>query len=119
MAFNGYRKCTLGILFLTFWLVFSLISYASFIETTVGTAVVNDATASYFNPAALVRVKNTQIIPLGTVSRFRTKFTGQSIVLPVRFIESGTSNTISSYYSPSLYFAMPANNRIILGLAAV
>src|SRR5215475_11352651 len=105
MVFNGYRKLTLGILFLTLGLLFSLISYASFIETTVGTAVVNDATASYFNPAALVRLKNTQIIPLGTASRFLTKFTGQSIALPTRFTDSGTSNATSYYYSPSLYFA--------------
>lgn len=95
------------------------VSYASFIETTMGTAVVNDATAAYFNPASLIQLKNTQIIPLGTIARFDTNFNGQTTAVSNGLIESGTSSSVSYYYSPSIYFGMPINDKITIGLAAV
>ena len=48
------------IIFTLLWLPAS--AYASFIESTIGTAVINDATATYYNPAALTLLKNPQII---------------------------------------------------------
>jgi long-chain fatty acid transport protein len=106
--------------FIFSWLaLLALPTQASFIESTVGTAVVNDATASYFNPAALVLMKNRQIIPQWTVANFRTRFTGQSTLLPVGITESGSSSSSTSYHSPAFYFGLPATNRIILGLAVV
>lgn len=99
--------------------LFSTQVYASFIETTIGTAVVNDATASYYNPAALMLMKNSQIIPQGTVASFRTHFTGQSTPLATGIAQTGVSNSTTTYYSPSLYLGMPATERITLGLAIV
>lgn len=115
----SYKKIISRITFVILWLTWSLPSYASFIETTMGTAVVNDATAAYFNPAALILLKNTQIIPLGTVARFQTQFTGQTTTVPTGFIQSGTSHSVSNYYSPSFYFGMPVNDKLILGFAVV
>lgn len=92
---------------------------ASFIETTIGAAVVNDATASYFNPAALTLLNNAQIIQLGTVARFNSKFTGSSKTLATGFIESGSTSSNTNYFSPSLYFGIPATDRITFGFAAV
>lgn len=114
-----HKKLTSGIFVLLAWLFLPLKSYASFIETTMGTAVVNDATAAYYNPASLVLLKNAQIIPLATVSRFRTTFKGQTTAVPTHFTETGISSSTSSYYSPSLYFAKPVNDWVIFGLAAV
>lgn len=114
-----HRKFVSWILVLIIVLFTPLISYASFIETTIGTAVVNDATASYFNPAALMLLQNTQVIPLGTVSRFQTEFRGHSTFVLTNFTESGTSNSVSYYYSPSLYFGMPITDNMTVGLAAV
>lgn len=94
-------------------------THASFIESTIGTAVVNDATASYYNPAALVLLKNTQIIPQATVAYFNTRFQGQSMFLPNGVTENGSSNSNTHYYSPSLYFGMPATDRVTVGLAVV
>ncbi len=95
------------------------LSYASFIETTMGTAVVNDATASYFNPAALTLLKNSQIIPLGTVARFQTRFKGQSTSVATALTQSGTSSSETDYYSPSFYLGAPLNTRVTVGFAAV
>lgn len=112
-----YRKGIRPLLLLG--LVFSSASYASFIETTMGTAVVNDATAAYFNPAALTLLPNSQIIPLATFARFRTTFNGQSTSLATGFTQSGSSNSATNYYSPTLYLGMPLNNKVTLGFAAV
>jgi long-chain fatty acid transport protein len=102
----------------SFFLLPSL-SYASFIESTIGTAVVNDATASYYNPAALVFVKNIQIIPQGTIASFHTRFTGQSTPVSTGITESGSSVANTNYLSPSLFLGMPINDRVIIGLAIV
>ena len=108
----------LGVLFI--WLVlFPLVVRASFIDTTIGTAVINDATASYYNPAALMLIKNPQIIPQGTVAYFHTRFTGQSTSLSNGVTETGSSSSNTNYYSPSIYFGMPASDRVIVGLAIV
>ena len=54
---------SIGLLFLCWPL------HASFIEQTLGTAVVMDATAVYFNPAALAAIPKTQLITQGTLAR--------------------------------------------------
>ncbi|MHB1949447.1 MAG: OmpP1/FadL family transporter [Gammaproteobacteria bacterium] len=92
---------------------------ASFIETTIGTAVLNDATASYFNPAALVLMKNPQIITQGTVAYFRTQFTGQSTSVLNGVSQAGSSSSNTHYFSPSIYLGVPATSRLIAGLAIV
>lgn len=111
MAFKRIGLCFLACL--------PMIVQASFIETTIGTAVVNDATASYYNPAALVLIKNPQIIPQGTVAYFRTRFSGQSTLLSTDMTQTGSSSSNTHYYSPALYLGVPTTDRLILGLAIV
>lgn len=101
------------------YLLLSSTAHASFIEATVGRAVVNDATASYYNPAALVLLKNPQFIPLGTAATFRTQFSGQTTAVPAGTTESGTSTSRSYYYAPSFYLGIPATERISAGLAVL
>ena len=60
-------------------LLLPLTGHASFIESTIGTAVVSDATATYFNPASLTLLKNPQIITQGSSSVLNTHFKGQFI----------------------------------------
>src|SRR5438045_4040596 len=100
-----FKKILLGIIktlgFIFPWLL-PLAAHASFIETTMGTAVVNDATAIYYNPAALVLIKNPQIIPQGTFAYFHTRFSGQSTSLSTGITETGSSSSNTRYYSPSL-----------------
>lgn len=104
---------------LLFLLLFPLTTRASFIESTVGAAVVNDATAVYYNPAALVLLKNPQIIGLGTAGNFRSWFTGEAIQTNTGFTQTGTSVTRNHYYLPSLYLAIPSTKRFTLGLAVI
>lgn len=102
-----------------FILLFPLTLHASFIESTIGAAVVNDATASYYNPAALTLLKNPQIITLGSVAYFDNRFTGQSIQATSGFTQSGTSNNQTHYFLPSLYLGIPITDNIIVGLATL
>lgn len=92
---------------------------ASFIEATMGTAVVDDATATYYNPAALTLLKNPQIIALGSIAYFQTEFTGQATQLRTGFTQAGTTSTQTNYYLPSLYLAVPTNKNIFLGVAVI
>lgn len=100
-------------------LLFPLIAQASFIETTMGTAVLNDATASFYNPAALVLMKNPQIIAQGTVTNFHTQFTGQSQTISTGVTNTGSSISNTRYYSPSFYLGIPVHNLWVFGLAIV
>ncbi|HSW70298.1 MAG TPA: outer membrane protein transport protein [Gammaproteobacteria bacterium] len=105
----------------TYFLLFflPLTAHASFIETTLGTAVINDATASYYNPAALVLLKNPQIIPQLTFAEFNTQFAGQSMPLSTHTAQTGSTQTHTKYYSPSIFFGLPATKKITFGLAVV
>ncbi|MBA3660229.1 MAG: outer membrane protein transport protein [Gammaproteobacteria bacterium] len=100
-------------------MLLSLTAYGSFIESTLGTAVVNDATASYFNPAALVLLKNPQFIPQETFAHFHTQFTGRSTLLATNTSESGRSSSNTGVHSPSFYLGVPATSNIVVGLAIV
>lgn len=119
-----FKKLLIGIIkfpvVLILWIMLLPLSvHASFIESTQGAAVINDATASYYNPAALVLLKNRQIITQGTVARFRTQFSGQSTSLLTNVTESGNSSSSTHYFSPSVYFGLPVTARVIAGLAIV
>lgn len=92
---------------------------ASFIEATIGTAVVNDATATYYNPAALTLLKNPQIVALGSIASFRTQFSGQATQTATGFTQSGTTNNQTQYFLPSAYFGTPATDKIFLGVAVL
>jgi long-chain fatty acid transport protein len=91
---------------------------ASFIEQTLGTAVVNDATAVYFNPAALTRLSN-QFIIQDTMARLRTQFSGSAQNIPSGITETGTTNSQSNFFLPSLYLSIPINDTFFGGFAVI
>jgi len=105
------------------WLCFPFTLHASIIETTIGTAVVNDATAAYFNPAALVLLKNKQIIALGSVANFKNHFNGQSTLSASGYTlsGSGSANANTNFYLPSLYIGIPTlnDNKLSFGVAII
>ncbi len=90
---------------------------ASFIESSMGAAVVNDATATYYNPAALTFLENPQIIVLDSVAQFHSQFTGE--VTSNGSNQSGASQSKSNYFLPSGYFGIPVSNKLFFGLAVV
>lgn len=100
-------------------LLIPLTLHASIIESTMGAAVVNDATAVYYNPAALALLKKPQIVGLNSFSRFRSQFTGQATQTRTGFTQSGSSTSQSNYYLPSAYLAIPIMNKITVGFAAI
>lgn len=100
-------------------LLVPLVIHASFIESTMGAAVVNDATAVYYNPAALVLLKNPQIIALNSVGHFQSQFTGAAIQANTGFTQSGTSTIQTPYNLPSLYLGLPMTDKFAMGLAVI
>lgn len=104
-------------LILNFLLLFPCSLQASFIESSMGTAVVNDATATYHNPAALMLVKKSQIVGLGSKATYQSQFVGQSFETIGGFFQSGTAKEHTNYNLPSAYMAFPIQEKIRLGLA--
>lgn len=100
-------------------LLLPLSVYGSFIEATMGAAVVDDATAAYYNPAALTLLKNPQIIALGSIASFHTQTSGQATQIRTGFTLSGTTEANTNYYLPSAYLGLPATDNIFLGTAVI
>lgn len=112
--FNKGRECILMGLILC-----SSSLHASFIESSMGAAVIDDATATYYNPAALTRLKKPQFITLGSIGKSHTQFSGQSTQLITHYTQSGVSDTYVNDFLPSFYFAMPVTTKILAGVAVV
>lgn len=93
--------------------------HASFIEQTMGTAVVKDATAIYFNPAALTLSPHYQLILLGTLARAQFEFSGSAQKVPFGSSESGSTTTQSNFFLPSMYLSIPVSERFVAGFAVV
>jgi long-chain fatty acid transport protein len=113
------KKLQLQLSLVAVFLIFPLTAYASFIEATIGTAVINDATAGYFNPAALTLVNNPQFVMLGSVANLQSQFSGEATQKITGYAQSGTSNTHSTFYLPSVYLATPVTPKLTWGLAVV
>jgi|GEM_PF-1085885 len=105
--------------FLLIYLLFPIALHASFIESTIGTAVVNDATATYHNPAALTLLNNAQVIVLGSFANSSSNFNGQSRQSITGTTLSGISNNQTHYYLPSLYLGIPISEKFVAGLAII
>ncbi len=97
----------------------SFSAHASFIESTLGAAVVNDATATYYNPAALSLLTTKQIIGLGSFASFQSQFTGRSTLTSSGLTQAGTSRANSYYFLPTLYAAMPLTPKLFGGVALI
>lgn len=106
------------LLFILFCLLPSSL-FASIIESTVGTAVVNDATATHYNPAALTVLKRPQLLTLGSQAYLRTHFSGQSIQANTGFVLQGSSTAQNHYFLPAVYVGVPFNSRVTAGLAII
>lgn len=93
--------------------------FASFIESSIGAAVINDASATYYNPAALTLLKTPQIVTIDSLAYFHTDFKGQATQVATGFTQTGRSTSNTHYYLPSLYFGMPFAKKFSLGVAII
>jgi long-subunit fatty acid transport protein len=84
----------------------------------MGTAVVNDATAAYYNPAALILLKTPQAIALDSIADFHNQFTGQAVQAVTGFTTSGTSRSSAQNNLPAFYAGYPAK-KFTAGVAVV
>lgn len=114
MRVQKFKKILVGLMSLL-----PMAAYASFIESTMGAAVVNDATATLYNPAALILLKNPQVIGLGSIAFFHNEFTGQATQVGTGFTQQGSAGATTHYYLPSLYFGVPLNHAVSFGAAVV
>lgn len=105
--------------YLLFFISISPSLHASFIEQTLGTAVVKDATAVFFNPSALTNVAKPQFIFLGTLAQSEFQFSGSVQRVPLNVMESGSTSTKSNFSLPSLYASLPLNDKFFVGFAVV
>lgn len=85
----------------------------------MGTAVVNDATAVYYNPAALKLLKNPQIIGLDSFGHVQREFTGEARQSLTGFMQKGTTITENNYQLPAFYVAIPVKKMFTVGLAVI
>lgn len=117
MNLRRLLRSTRFILFLS--LIAPVNIYASFIESSMGTAVLNDATSAYYNPAALILLKNPQLITLYTIGNFSSRFTGQTAQIIPKSIQSGSLTTQTNYELPSLYVGIPTASKFTFGFAII
>jgi len=106
--------------FLATWL--SLLSFplhASFIESSIGTAVINDATATYYNPAALTLLKKPQGIAQGSAGYFRENFIGQYSLPSNHYSSFGNAREQANNYLPALYIGIPTKDKLNFGVAVI
>jgi long-chain fatty acid transport protein len=86
-----------------------------------GDAILDDATASFLNPAGLVQIKKTQLSANLSVLQLNTTFNGKSLWFHNQFPATNSGEqTISAAggtlnFIPSLYAAIPITDRISLG----
>ena len=99
--------------------LFSFSAHASFIESTIGTAIVNDASAVYYNPAALALIKNKQFVALGSLGRSETVFSGKVSQIQTGYNQSGITHSHLNYLLPSGYYAMPIKSNWRLGFSVI
>jgi long-subunit fatty acid transport protein len=109
----------LPFLLTTFLLLIPFKLHASIIESTIGAAVVNDATATYYNPAALTLLKKPQLIMLGSISDYNAHFTGQTQQRITQYTQAGSANATTHYYLPSFYLGIPASHNVTFGLGLI
>lgn len=107
-----------------YYLMFALLllptqSKASFIESSMGAAVVNDAAAIYFNPAALVFLKTPQFISINSFGNTQGEFNGEFRRLSDGFMQQGQSKSQSRYHLPAFYLGIPLTKKITIGFGII
>ncbi len=94
---------------------------ASFTETAIGNAVVNDASAVYYNPASLTLLPNKQLYMSGAIVNTLFAYNGIQNIPPTppHLHFQGKVNSRSSFYLPAVYFAVPISDCVTIGIGEV
>ena len=95
---------------------------AAFVDSVGGTAIVSDATAAYYNPAALTLIHKNQLVLLGIYQNVYSHFTGtasETITGVGTFTQSGSTSSATNYYIPDSFLAIPVTQNVTLGFGEI
>lgn len=88
---------------------------AAYIDASLGDAVVGNASAVYYNPAALTILGSKELVVYDSLSLVYFKFSGTARQRLTGYSQTGTATTYTDYMLPSAYLALPLNKRVTLG----
>lgn len=94
---------------------------ASGFESALGDAVINDASATYYNPAALTLVPNRQIVLSDTYVNRYAKFNGSSTLNATATTQTGSAKSDPNWQLPAAFLAVPApfSDKVTFGIGAI
>lgn len=82
----------------------------------------SDASTQYTNPAGLVNLPRQQLVFSGLGLTGNTKFTGTTQTPPFFFPfsvkQTGTASSDINAFLPSIYYSVPVNDRVVVGLGS-
>lgn len=92
---------------------------AAFIESAIGPAVIGDASAVYYNPAALSLLKGPQFLLAGAYVPVRFSFNGSTFQNATHITETGSATSKTIYKLPAGFFSLPLGKKLIMGLGVL
>lgn len=96
--------------------VFSHNAMATYIQAAIGNAIVGDAQAVYYNPAAMTLLKHKQLVVRDRQIWVNSHFDGTTIQNNTGFRQVGTSNSNITFNMPDNYFVAPVNKYLWVGV---
>lgn len=92
---------------------------AAFVESAVGPAVIGDASAVYYNPAALSLLKGSQFLLAGAYVPVRFSFNGSTFQNATHITETGSATSKTLYKLPAGFLSLPLGKKLIMGLGVL
>lgn len=89
---------------------------AAFVEAAIGPAIPSDASAVYFNPAALVLQPKHQLVVSGAYVPVNFNFHGMTLQNATQYAQTGETSSRAIYRLPSAYLANRLTDKFTLGL---
>lgn len=103
-------------LFVVALYIFSNNAMATYIQAAIGNAIVGDAQAVYYNPAAMTLLKHKQLVLRDRQIWVNAHFDGTTIQNNTGFTQVGTSNSNITFNMPDNYFVAPVNKYLWVGV---
>lgn len=106
-------------LFAIAFFIFSNNALATYIQAAINNAIVGDAQAVYYNPAAMTLINHKQLVIRDRQIWVNTHFDGTTIQNMTGFTQRGTANSNTTFNLPDNYFVAPVNKFLWVGVGQV